>query len=264
MQISQIPIINYHKIDKVRDVGITTRHPDDFRRDMEIIRDNGYETITFTDINTGSPLPAKPLIITFDDGYESVFNHAVPVMKEMKMRGVIFVLTEFIGKYNDWDVQLGDKRFRHMETGQIKELMSDGFEIGSHTCSHRLLTALGINELLREIKQSKLLLENLLMTEIISVSYPFGRFNEDVLKLTRDAGYLFGVSLVNFKKIDPKWEQLTLNRHNIYRFDGVGAFMKKISDERHRPLELRDRLIQKGGLATAAYQKLMKKNLKLT
>ncbi|MGD9898415.1 MAG: polysaccharide deacetylase family protein [Calditrichaceae bacterium] len=260
MQISRIPIINYHKIDKVRDIGITTRHPDDFKRDMEIIRDNGYETITFADLIMGSHLPAKPLIITFDDGYESVFNNAVPVMNELKLRGVIFIPADYIGKYNDWDVQFGKKRFRHMDTDQLKRLINAGFEIGSHTCSHRLLTALGIDEIIREIKQSKIMLENLLMTEIISVSYPFGRYDSDVLKLTRDTGYRFGVSLVNFKKNEQEWEQLVLRRHNIYRFDGLGIFMKKISGERHKLLELRDSLIQKGGLATAAYQKLRKRN----
>jgi len=255
MDFQNIPIINYHKVELKSDIGITTRRPQDFINDIHSLTDLGYQTITFLDLHEEKPLPPKPVIITFDDGYESVFTKVLPVMRSAGFKGVVYIPSAFINRYNDWDVQFGNKKFKHLNKAQLLELQGHGFEIGSHTVSHMALTKLSPGEIARELAKSKGELETILGREVISVCYPFGQFNNDIIRIAKECGYRFGLGSVHYNRED---ENMALRRFNIYRFDSRNIFNKKLVMKKKSFLVLRDRVIQKGGLATVYYQKIIK------
>ncbi len=258
MDPTKIPIINYHKIGRDADIGITCRHPERFRRDLQQLLTGGYESVTFSDLANDRPLPPKPVIITFDDGYASVFSEALPIMQETGFTGVVYLPVNYIGKDNNWDVQFGGKVYRHLSADQILMLQENGFEIGSHGMSHRMLLHLDDRHLEYELAESRDMLEKLTGQTVVSVSYPFGRFNRRVVQSAREVGYRYAVGSVYFKpRRDDR--ELTLRRFNIYRYDSDRTFMRKAASAFVSFTGIRDWLIQKGGLATAVYQDLFLK-----
>jgi peptidoglycan/xylan/chitin deacetylase (PgdA/CDA1 family) len=252
--ISRIPIINYHKIEENYDIGITTRTPEQFKDDLEFLKRNHFQTITFNDLLTNEPLPQNPIIITFDDAYQSFYNTAYPLLKEYGYSAVIYAPLDYLGEWNDWDVQYYGKKYRHISKDELLEVHKNGMEIGSHTFRHLLLTALNDAELEREIRGSKEWLEDRLNEAVVSIGYPFSRFNDKVIAAARKAGYLFGTASLFIRPLKEEDRLLALKRSNIYRIDGRSGFAKKVKKENERLLLVRDWLIQKGGLATGIHQ----------
>ncbi len=251
-----IPIINYHKVTPELDIGITSRHPSQFERDMLALKNEGYQTITFYDLQA-SRLPEKPIIITFDDGYHSVLKYALPRMQKVGFKGVVYVPTDFIGQTNHWDVQFFGKVFRHLSADELHFLRQQGFEIGSHGCSHRSLSDLPETKAVDEIWHSKQRLEEILQEKIVSISYPFGRITSRLLRQVEKAGYLFGVASLYFASPAER-PHLFLPRFNVYRMDSPGTVLKKAQANFKSALGYRDWLIQKGALATVMWQRLFK------
>lgn len=264
MNITEIPIVNYHKIEAGTDIGMTTRHPNRFRRDMEIVAGEGYTPITFGDLEEGKSLPEKPFIITFDDGYESVFTHALSLMKEFDFKGIVYIPAEYVGRLNDWDVQFGGKTYKHLSEEQICRLCKEGFEIGSHGMSHHLLTYMDTARLQNELTESRRILQNLCGDPVLSMSYPFGRFNRRVIRTAEQAGYQYGVGSIYFRSVSRDYKYYALRRFNIYRYDSDAMFRIKISARFTSLAGFRDWLIQKGGLATAFYQNFNAGRIPLT
>ena len=252
-----LSIINYHKIEKNSDIGITTRHPDQFRLDLEVITENGYTPITFHDLHLKRHIPEKPLIITFDDGYQSFYDTALPVLKQHKMKAVIFIPVNYIGQKNNWDVQFFKKKYGHMDKKQIADVAAEGMEIGSHALSHCYLNDMNSEKIKHELRKSKLVLEEITAKEVISISYPFGRVNKKVLSLAKEF-YKYGVQLLHSNTFEGELQSLCLTRINIYRTDNRKTFLKKLEYNKYPWLRLQNRLIQSGALATVLMQKFTK------
>lgn len=142
----------------------------------------------------GKRPPRDQFAITFDDGYESVFAHAVPALAERGMKATVYVVAGAIGGLNEWDYKAGDRQERLMSASQIREIADCGFEIGSHTLTHPHLTDLNESALKRELVDSKHLLEDLIGREVDSFSYPYGDYDDRVLAATIVAGYKNAVS----------------------------------------------------------------------
>lgn len=258
MQINQIPIINYHKISTSCDIGITTRHPYQFENDLKILKAQKFKSITFIDLLQPQTLLPDSIIITFDDAYDSLLNYAMPIMQMYGFKGVVYPVTNFVGQYNDWDVQIGTLKFKHLDWQDLREVQNLGFEIGSHTRSHELLTWMDRQQQLYELCDSKKKLQDALGEDIHSVSYPFGRFNQDTIFCASEAGYEFGVASVYFKNIEQHNQKFALRRFNIYRFDTEEQFKRKIGLKGNNRIFFRDWLIQKGGIGTAVLQSIRK------
>ncbi|MCF7801185.1 MAG: polysaccharide deacetylase family protein [Candidatus Marinimicrobia bacterium] len=178
----------YHKVSDEFEWGLTTVSPSAFRRQMLDLRRNGF---AFKRVHELLPLQSKErkVAITFDDGYESVYTEAFPILNELQIPGTVFIITDFVGRSNNWDWQIGGRTFRHLSWSEIHELQSAGWEIGSHTVSHRILTNISSEEVSRELTRSKDILEQKLGIEIKAICPPFNRFNQTILELAREAGY---------------------------------------------------------------------------
>lgn len=192
----KIRILMYHHIS--RDKKFVTRHNniavhiEEFKLHLEILQRFGYTTITFRDYSLFKEnklnLPRKPIILTFDDGYESIYTEVFPLMEYYGMKGVIFILGDKEIKYSMWDFPELEP-LPLLNEQQILELHEAGFEIGAHTLTHSDLTTLSREKAWDEISRSRMLLEILLGSPINTFAYTYGKVNPLLKELVREAGY---------------------------------------------------------------------------
>lgn len=158
------PILLYHRVDDLEKTNPYVMPVEDFKDQMELLHQRGYNTITVTQlikaINFGAPLPERPVVISFDDGDISVYKNAFPIMKELGFVGVGYL----VGNYLDVD--------GYLSVAQVQKLARHGWEFGSHTQSHMDLGQCEGCEY--QIVQSRQNLEKALGIKIESFAYPYG------------------------------------------------------------------------------------------
>jgi len=245
-------ILNYHKIESKKDIGITTRHPEDFNNDLYDLKEMGYETITFQNILKNN-LPEKPVMITFDDGYESFFHKGFEQLQKFNMKAVVYIPAEYIGKINDWDVQLAGKKYQHMSADQLKEISSADMEVASHGMSHRYLNSFSDKEIDFELEESKKKIEKITGVNVLSISYPFGKYNARVIEQAKKF-YQFGVALAGLS--NGQFNPMALPRINIYRIDSRKNFRDKLEYFNNKSVLFKNWIIRQGGWATIGLQKI--------
>jgi peptidoglycan/xylan/chitin deacetylase (PgdA/CDA1 family) len=135
-------------------------------------------------LEEGRPLPAKPVMITFDDGYRDVLWHAAPVLHRLHMPATEYVIT---GRVSN-----GDPSF--LTWPQLARLEKLGLTIGSHTVTHRDLVLMPPSEALRELRDSRRSLEQHLGHTVQWFAYPFGAESPAVVALAERAGYVLAVT----------------------------------------------------------------------
>ncbi len=193
-----IKVLMYHRVvrDSYRTPGYAwTVSQSQLRKQIEMLDKWGYTWISFQDYilcREGKlNLPMKPVVLTFDDGYDEVYQYAFPVLEEFKARATIFVLGDPSIRTNSWeDLSLWGTPL--MDREKILELHRAGFEIGSHSLTHQDLSLLSLNDAWNEITKSKEDLEEFIGEEVIAFAYMFGSTTPDVEGLVRKAGYNFG------------------------------------------------------------------------
>lgn len=179
------PILLYHHISKDSQSRYYVS-PDNFRSEMESLRNWGYTTITPTFLVNvlinGGQLPSRPIIISFDDGNLDVYQNAFPVMKELGYVGAVYIVAN----------RLESDNFLHAD--QLKELVAAGWEVGSHGMSHVDLT-MNHSYLSREVLQSRLDLETAVGVPVLTIAYPFGTVDGFVAQKSQEYGYHAGMGL---------------------------------------------------------------------
>lgn len=185
-----VPVIVYHGVrpdypGETAEVKRYTTEPTVFEQELLYLRDNGYHVISFDELtgyfDTGKPLPSKAVILNFDDGWESQYTYAFPLLKKYGVTGTFFVFTNAIGRahFMTWD--------------QLKEMDAAGMTIGGHTKTHPYLTQItDPKELEQEIGGGKKIIEEHLGKTIRYFAYPFGLYNDTTAQAVRDAGYRIG------------------------------------------------------------------------
>ncbi|MBC2165273.1 polysaccharide deacetylase family protein [Listeria booriae] len=179
----QIPVLMYHSINEnVKNNLITP--PQEFDAQMKWLADNGYHPLFLSELDTllltGKNMPEKPIVITFDDGYQDNYTNAYPILKKYGLKANIFVITDKIAKNN------------HFDEAALKEMSNNGIEMQSHTVHHQELNTLTYSQQLAELKDSKATLEQLTGKKVNTICYPVGRYNEDTKRAAEAAGYTMG------------------------------------------------------------------------
>lgn len=187
-QPSGFPILEYHMVkdDAKPDEVRYAVPPAEFAAQLDYLAQEGYTTITPQDYARArkgkQELPAKPVILSFDDGYEDNWRVVLPMLQERGMKAVFYVVTNDIGQpgYMTWD--------------NLFDLEHSGMEIGSHTANHIPLTTLTPTEQRDELRLSKLLLEWRGMGTIYSFSYPNGAYDDSIVTMLAEENYLTAVT----------------------------------------------------------------------
>lgn len=184
---SVVPILIYHSIRPYAPEDspgarrwIAT--PQTLESELAWLRDNGYTSVTFEalrqNITAGAPLPARPVIISFDDDWQSQYVNAVPLLHKYGFTATFFVWVRAVG------------RPHHMSWDEIRELDAQGMEIGCHTLTHLILPRLANDRQLRhEIEAARDQIVAHLGHAVTTLAYPFGQYDERVVQAARDAGF---------------------------------------------------------------------------
>lgn len=179
-------VLNFHRVESPTGLELTRVSPTRFTRIVEFVESSGQPPIAIGH----DPFESKErTLFTFDDGFASVAEQALPVLQGHGKTAIVFLITDAIGGNDDWDVRVLGRKRPMMSWPVVKEWSAQGFEFGSHTCHHRDLTALSPRSLAAEVEESKQRIEDAIGKEVRFLSYPFGRFNERVVDAVRRAGY---------------------------------------------------------------------------
>ena len=194
-----IPILTYHKFCSGESPDEYTINITQFREHLDYLKKNDYRVISLSQLLEcieNSFFPEKPVVITIDDGFRSVYSLAFPILKEYGYPAVLYLYTDFVGNNSNQLTWL-----------EIKEMMAERIEVGSHTLSHtNLLNMKGseshsdyLNRIKKEISLSKTILERNTNSQVLSFAYPYGVYSEDIKLLAKEAGYkaLLNVNSMN-------------------------------------------------------------------
>ena len=258
-RIGRIPILVYHKIDRRAELGINTIRPETFARHVQYFLNHGYQSVTFLDVVQNRPLPEKPIILTFDDAFESIYVHAYPILQSAGFRAVVCVVVNFVGKQNTWDVNLGGKPFDHLNWQQLRELHAGGWEVASHTLTHRALPFLNGRSLEKELRGSRKRLEAALGGPVVSVAYPFGLINARVLHAAKEAGYLFGLGNTLWNASAKN--SLALTRIPIFPLEPISKLLSRIEKGKYGWYRLRWAMLRWPAAFSPIYQLLFRQHL---
>lgn len=216
-----VPILMYHHLDELGpNAGAEYEQlsvaPNDFRQQLDYLQENGYQTITFAEL-VGAfegqvSLPDKPVIITFDDGWDDVYHVAYPMLQERGMSATFFIATNWIENLDGV-----------VSWAQIEEMSQGGMEFGSHSVTHPYLTTSEADWMEFELEQSKATLEERTGKPVTALAYPFGLYDDRVINAVREAGYRTACS------IDQGWtvtanDLLTLPRLWVYGWTSLDDF----------------------------------------
>ncbi|MFQ5822761.1 MAG: polysaccharide deacetylase family protein [bacterium] len=225
-----VPILTYHMVQPRFDLGITHVTPKRFEQQIKYLFDSGYKTISLNDyIDQNYDNNNKTIIITFDDAYSSVYEYAFPILKKYNFIATIFVITSYVGNWNIWDYNFLRCKFLHCTWEQLRNLISAGWEIGSHTATHRNLKALSDSEIWHEVNNSKGLIENQIQRNINIISYPFGKYNQRILEFVKEAGYEGGCTLGQNYPENQEFPY-ALFRRGVYSLEPFSLFKAKLEN----------------------------------
>lgn len=190
-----IPILMYHKVSPdPRSGGLGLRVPPrNFEIQMKLLSNLGYQSVNLDDVvaylRDGGPLPDKPVVITFDDGYRDNFYWARPILQKYGFRATIFLVSDQIGKTNAWDESRGFPRNSLLREEEIRTMLGEGFQFGSHSKTHLRLTGLEESKAREQITGSRVALETTLGIPVNYFCYPYGKYNKAVVNIVRESGY---------------------------------------------------------------------------
>jgi peptidoglycan/xylan/chitin deacetylase (PgdA/CDA1 family) len=134
------------------------------------------------------------VILTFDDGYADNHTLALPLLRERGMKAVVFLIGDARITTNVWDAAEGEPELPLLDAGQIREMVAQGIEFGSHTRSHARLAGLAPERLRAEVAGSKRAIEERVGEPVLALCYPYGAVDQAAKQAVADAGYAFGVA----------------------------------------------------------------------
>jgi peptidoglycan/xylan/chitin deacetylase (PgdA/CDA1 family) len=230
-KVPTITILAYHRIIDGGPSFIDVT-PHMFDNQLSYLKDNGYNVISYEELlsylQDKSPLPQKPVLITFDDGYKETLTNAAPILAKHKMPATLFIYSDRLKS---------SESSGGLTVDELKELQRLGWSIQAHTISHADLSSFAPNNkegAMRELVENKDLIEKSLGTEVTALAYPYGAYTKEVEDWAKEAGYLT-CFLIEEGPNNLNPNPYRLNRHMLYAKDTLEDFAHKVSST---PLEI--------------------------
>jgi peptidoglycan/xylan/chitin deacetylase (PgdA/CDA1 family) len=187
-----VPILTYHKLGpRPRGVRLKGMYlsAELFRRQLAELRDAGFRSTGLQEVAGKDGNPGKQVAITFDDGFANVLEPGLAILAENHFRATQFLVARFLGRTSEWQAGSGEVLERLMDVSQVREWLSAGHEIGSHTLTHPCLGAIPLAQAREEIGASKKMLEDAFGVPVRHFCYPYGDWNPAIRDLVAEAGY---------------------------------------------------------------------------
>jgi peptidoglycan/xylan/chitin deacetylase (PgdA/CDA1 family) len=226
----RVPVLMYHHIaapplgaDAVRqDLSVT---PEQFEAQLQYLHEQGYESIALNDllmaVQTGAPLPPKPVVLTFDDGYRDNHEYALPLLQRYGYTGAFFLSVAFIDsgnpEYLTWD--------------QVADMAAAGMDIEAHGYTHPDLRDSDMDDLIFQVLRPKEAIEARTSKMVRFFCYPAGHYDERVIRVLRSANYWGALTLISGveQRSDNtfEWERIRVRgRYDVQDLDRIlGVYM---------------------------------------
>jgi peptidoglycan/xylan/chitin deacetylase (PgdA/CDA1 family) len=188
-----IPILNYHTITDTPEPGIAdfAVRPRDLARHLDLIVSHRCTALTISQLagllDGGDPLPPRPVVLTFDDGFEDNLTVAAPLLRARRLPATVFVATGLLPGCPGGSVARPPGPM--LPWGRLAELEGAGIEVGSHSHSHPEMDVLSRTAAGHEIRHSKDLLEDALGHRVDSFAFPHGYASRWLQQEVRRAGF---------------------------------------------------------------------------
>ena len=211
------PVLCFHRIGGPLELGVTRVGRSVFARQMTALARAGWRTLSLAEFANRQTQHAarRTFLLSFDDGYASLAEHAYPVLADLGFTATTFLITDHVGKTNTWDVQYTWNRLKHLSWPEIEQWRARGFDFASHGASHRRLTWLEDVTIEAELTSSREALTARLGPEAgRAVAYPFGAVNQRVVGFAQSAGYDVG-----FGGVRGNGDPLHVSRIPVYFWD---------------------------------------------
>ena len=222
----RVPILMYHHIadsppgaDPIRrDLSVS---PQAFEAQLRYLVEAGYRPITLRDLiyhlTLGASLPEKPVILTFDDGYENNYTNAYPLLKKYGFVGTFFIVTEPVDR----------GRAGYMSWAQIEIMSTGGMEIGAHSSTHPDLRGKSVDYIIWQAVGSKEAIEARIQQPVRFFSYPSGRYDEQVVNVLHSANFWGAVTIETGTDQSSRWP-FELRRIRVQGSDNLKTFALKL------------------------------------
>lgn len=234
----RIPILMYHSISR-KDEGKrhayyrTSANATVFAEQLQFLHDHGYQPIGVREavqlMEGAAQGPEKPVVLTFDDGYEDFYTTAFPLLRRFGYSATVFLPTAYIGETARYF-----KGAKCLTWGQVRELRNSGIEFGSHTVTHPQLRTLNIEQVEYEIRCSKDTIEETVGCPVKSFSYPYafpeadGTFRGRLRTILEGAGFENGVSTI-LGTVSRSSDHFFLERLPVSSADDLRFFRAKLA-----------------------------------
>jgi peptidoglycan/xylan/chitin deacetylase (PgdA/CDA1 family) len=207
-----------------------------FRAQMAYLARFRYRVLSLQDayagLFTGAPLPARSVVLTFDDGYDNFRTHALPVLQEHGFPATVFAVADRVGGEADWLTEFVGPRPRLMDAAALRDLPAT-VEVGSHALTHPRLSRIPPPGMVREVRESRERLEGILGRPVRHFCYPYGDHDRAVVEAVRDAGYLTALTCVRgaANTADDPW---TIPRKAVSYGDNLVGYFWKLHAKHRR------------------------------
>ncbi|MCL6593265.1 MAG: polysaccharide deacetylase family protein [Alicyclobacillus sp.] len=221
-----VPILEYHEVNYVPGDEATLR-PGQLAEELAWLHEHGFHPINFGQLYAamyrGYSLPDRPVLLTFDDGYESVYFKAFPLLQQYQYPATLFIVADFTHDQPD-----RDQPFPTLTRTELQAMEASGLvDVEAHSLTHRDLATLPLAEQEREIVGSARFLESIVHHPVRYFCYPDGSYSDQTLQLLRQAGYWLAVTQ-HQGYANPSQGRWTLHRITVLASTTLAEFAQKL------------------------------------
>jgi len=227
------PVLMYHDI-KVKPINGFDVSRKDFVKQLDWLIEQGYHSLSLYEFlacsNSNLPFPEKSILITFDDGYEGIYQYAAPELTKRNMHATFFVFSKGINS--------ALPGYPYVTDTQLKELAANSlFSIQSHTITHADLSDSSLTKIQQEVEESKTFIENFTRKPCRVIAYPYGHYNREVLQVVEEAGYeaAFSVSDLGLMDVEAKYTIPRIYMGVLLGENDMELFKKYIAEYKNMP-----------------------------
>lgn len=220
----RVPVLMYHRLgipDNHSDIYCI--HPGRFAGQMHALAAAGYQAVgidAFQQWQAGrQDLPANAFLLTFDDGFMGVHDHALPVLASLGWPATVFLVAGKIGQQSDWQVTTRYPMAPHplMGRDQLLRIQAAGISLQSHSLEHHDLTTLDMAMLTGDLAGSRERIAEIAGAMPDYLAYPYGRYNDSVCQAAAAAGFTMAFT------VDSGFNSPGQDRYRIRRIDVFGS-----------------------------------------
>jgi len=228
-------VLMYHRVGSARNAWEARYaiRPERFEAHMLALAQRGMHPVSMDALSdwleSGASLSAGAFVLTFDDGFRDVREHALPVLERLRWPFTVFLVSNLVGAEDVWTREANPDGVTYplLNAEEILEMQRRGVGFHSHTCSHASLPSLDDNRLSHELVESRAALQRLLGRQVDYLAYPYGHLDERVVAAVRSAGYRAAFSTQpGFNRRDV--DRFRIRRIDVYGTDTPAMLMRKV------------------------------------